>query len=204
MAATIEFFFDFGSPTAYMAYTQLPSIAERTGASLVYRPVLLGGVFKATGNASPATVSAKGAYMGRDLARSAAKLGVDYAPNPHFPVNTLAIMRGAIAAQHEGEFQPYLNAMYRAMWTEERNMQEFEEIAAVLGTIGLDPARYGTLVQEQVIKDELKDNTEEAVSRGVFGAPTMFVGSEMFFGHDRLAWVEELAGAGDIPPTWTA
>ncbi|MEE1543624.1 MAG: DsbA family protein, partial [Alphaproteobacteria bacterium] len=93
---------------------------------------------------------------------------------------------------------------YRAMWTEGRNMQEFEEIAAVLSTIGLDPTRYSTLVQEQVIKDELKANTEEAVSRGVFGAPTMFVGSEMFFGHDRLAWVEELAGAGDIPPTWTA
>lgn len=204
MTATIEFFFDFGSPTAYMAHTQLPGIAERTGASLVYRPFLLGGVFKAIGSTSPAAVPAKGAYMGRDIARSAVKLGVDYAFNPHFPVNTLAIMRGAVAAQHEGEFEPYLDAMYRAVWVDGRNMGEIEEIGAVLVAAGLDPARYGARVQEQAVKDELKANTEEAVARGVFGAPTMFVGDEMFFGHDRLTWVEELAGAGDTPPVWAA
>lgn len=204
MAVTIELFFDFGSPTAYLAHTQLPGIAARTGAELAHRPMLLGGVFKATGNASPVAVPAKSKYMGRDIARCARRLGVEYASNPHFPVMTLGIMRGAVAAQREGELEPYANAMFRAMWVEGRDMGRAEEIAAVIAAAGLDAARYGTLIQDQSIKEALKANTEEAVARGVFGAPTVFVGGEMFFGHDRLAFVEELAGAGDTPPAWVA
>jgi len=203
MPHAIEFFFDIGSPTAYLAHTQLPAIARRAGADLIYRPMLLGGVFKATGNQTPMAIPAKGAYMVRDIARAARRFGVPLQSNPHFPVNTLAVMRGAVAAEREGDLAAYVAAMYRAMWVEARDLADPGEIAAVLAAAGLDPARYATLIQDQAVKDALKAATEAAVARGIFGAPTMFVAGEMFFGHDRLDQVAELAAAEDLPD-WAA
>ena len=190
MRKTIEFFFDFGSPTAYLAHTQLPAIAERSGAELVYRPMLLGGVFQATGNTTPAAIPAKGKYLGRDIARCAKRYGEPYSANPHFPVKTLNVMRGAVAAQQDGELKAYMEAVYRAVWVDQKNTTDPDVFAEVLTTAGLDAGKFAERIQDPAIKDVLKSNTQEAVERGVFGAPTMFVGDEMFFGQDRLDYVE--------------
>jgi 2-hydroxychromene-2-carboxylate isomerase len=188
---TIEFFFDYGSPTAYLAYTQLPGIAQRTGAKIVHRPMLLGGVFKATGNHSPVTIPAKGAWIAKDLPRFAARYGVPFAHNPYFPINTLNLMRGAIAADREGRLVPYSDAIYRAMWADKRNMEDPIVIGGVLRDAGFDPAAMMAAISTAEVKDRLRHNTEEAIARGVFGAPTCFVGDAMFFGQDRLDFVEE-------------
>ena len=195
MSKTIEYFFDFGSPTAYLAHTQLSAIAERSGAELVYRPMLLGGVFQATGNTTPAAIPAKGKYMGRDIARCAARYGEPYHSNPHFPVNTLNVMRGAVAAQQDGVLKSYMDAVYRAVWVDQKNTADPEVFAQVLVTAGLDAENFAERIQDPAIKDGLKSNTQEAVERGVFGAPTMFVGEEMFFGQDRLDYVEAEAAS---------
>ena len=189
----IEFFFDYGSPASYLAYTQMPRIAQRTGATIVYRPFLLGGVFKATGNRSPIEIPPKGAWMMGDLARFAKRYGVPYVRNPHFPINTLNLMRGAIAAENEGRLIPYSDAIFRAVWADQRNMEDPIVIAAVLREAGFDPAAMMAAIGTAQVKDRLRANTEEAVSRGVFGAPTFFVGKELFFGQDRLDFVEEEA-----------
>ena len=188
-------FFDFGSPTAYLAHTQLSAIAERSGAELVYRPMLLGGVFQATGNTTPAAIPAKGKYMGRDIARCAARYGEPYHSNPHFPVNTLNVMRGAVAAQQDGVLKSYMDAVYRAVWVDQKNTADPEVFAEVLVIAGLDAENFAERIQDPAIKDGLKSNTQEAVERGVFGAPTMFVGEEMFFGQDRLDYVEAEAAS---------
>ena len=195
MSKTIEYFFDFGSPSAYLAHTQLSAIAERSGAELVYRPMLLGGVFQATGNTTPAAIPAKGKYMGRDIARCAARYGEPYHSNPHFPVNTLNVMRGAVAAQQDGVLKSYMDAVYRAVWVDQKNTADPEVFAEVLVTAGLDAENFAERIQDPAIKDGLKSNTQEAVERGVFGAPTMFVGEEMFFGQDRLDYVEAEAAS---------
>jgi len=191
MGKTVEFYFDFGSPTAYLAHTQLPAIAERTGSRLEYRPMLLGGVFQATGNTTPAAMPAKADYMNRDIPRCAQHHGVPYQSNPHFPVNTLHIMRGAIAAQDDGELKPYMDAVYRAMWVNQKDMSQPEVIAEVLKSAGMDVDKFVARTQELSVKEKLKTETAAAVERGVFGAPTMFVGDEMYFGHDRLDYVEK-------------
>ncbi len=194
---TVEFFFDFGSPTTYLAHTQLPRLARESGARLVYRPMLLGGVFKATGNASPVTVPAKGRWMGQDIARWAARYGVPFAFNPHFPVNTLTLMRGAVGLQMRQPeiFERYLDAVFDAMWVQPRNLGDAGEIAAVLRPLGMDPETFVALVGDAQVKAALVAHTEEAVARGVFGAPTCFVGDQMHFGQDRLDFVREaLAG----------
>jgi 2-hydroxychromene-2-carboxylate isomerase len=190
---TVEFFFDFGSPTTYLACTQLPRIARETGARLVWRPMLLGGVFKATGNASPVTVPAKGRWMAGDIARWAARWGVPFAFNPHFPINTLTLMRGAVGLQlrQPEAFARYVDAVFDALWVHPRNLGDAAELAAVLVQAGLDPAAFMALVGDAEVKAALVANTEEAVARGVFGAPTCFVGDEMFFGQDRLDFVRE-------------
>ena len=193
---TVEFFFDFGSPTTYLAYTQLPRIARETGATLMYRPMLLGGVFKATGNASPVTVPAKGRWMGGDIARWAQRWGVPFAFNPHFPINTLTLMRGAVGLQmrQPADFERYVEAVFKAMWVQPRNLGDAGELGAVLTQAGLDAAAFGALVADPEVKAALVGNTEEAVARGVFGAPTCFVGGEMHFGQDRLDFVREALG----------
>jgi 2-hydroxychromene-2-carboxylate isomerase len=193
MAKTVEFYFDFGSPASYLAWTQLPGIAAACDAVLVYRPVLLGGIHKATNNASPAAIPAKGAWMQVDLARFARRYGVQFAYNPSFPINTLMLMRGATGAQMRDEslFLRYLDVAFRAMWAAPRNMGDLPTVRAVFEEAGFDSSFLFQLIDDPAVKEKLKRDTEAAVARGLFGAPTMFVGDEMFFGQDRLDFVRE-------------
>lgn len=190
---TIEFYFDFGSPAAYLAATQLPKLAADTGAGLVWKPMLLGGVFQATGNHSPAEIKPKGPYMTTDLKRFARRYGVPFAHNPHFPINTLLLMRGATALQLQQpeRFGDYVKAVYAAMWVDGRDMNDPAKVGAVLQAAGFDAAAVLAMASAQATKDRLKAVTQEAVDRGVFGAPTMFVDGEMFWGQDRLDFVRE-------------
>jgi 2-hydroxychromene-2-carboxylate isomerase len=190
MARTLEFYFDYGSPYSYLADTQVEAIAQRTGATLVRKPMLLGGVFKATGNHSPAELPQKSAWSGFDMPMWARHYGVPFQRNPFFPVNTLALMRGAAAAQLDGLFERYHPAVFKAMWVEGRNLNDMKEVVAVLTAAGLDAGKFGARIQDQDVKDRLKATTDEAVARGVFGAPTCFVDKMMFFGNDRLPFVE--------------
>jgi 2-hydroxychromene-2-carboxylate isomerase len=189
---TLDGGFDFGSPTTYLAWTQLPTIAAECGATIDWRPMLLGGVFKATGNASPVTVPAKGRWMTGDIARWAERYGVPFTFNPHFPINTLTLMRGAVGVQlrRPEDFARYVETIFRAMWVEPRNLGEPEVLAQTLAAAGFD-AGFTDIVADPEVKAALVANTEEAVRRGVFGAPTMFVGGQMFFGQDRLEFVRE-------------
>lgn len=197
MTKTVEFYFDFGSPAAYLAATQLPHVCADTGAELVWKPMLLGGVFQATGNHSPAEIAPKGSYMTTDLQRFAKRYGVPFVHNPHFPINTLLLMRGATGVQMEqpARFAAYVDAIYHAMWVEPRNLNDPAEVGAVLQAAGFDPAALLAAAGQQEVKDRLKAVTQEAVARGVFGAPTMFVGSDMFWGQDRLDFVREALAA---------
>jgi 2-hydroxychromene-2-carboxylate isomerase len=190
---SVEFFFDVGSPTTYLAWTQLPAICAQAGATLVYRPTLLGGVFQATGNASPAAVAAKGRYMNDDMARFARRYGVPLATNPHFPINTLTLMRGAAGVQLRmpARFDDYLRGVFHAMWVEPLNLNDPAVAAKALHRAGFDPAEVLALTADAEVKATLRATTEEAVARGVFGAPTMFVDGTMFFGQDRLDFVRE-------------
>lgn len=190
MARTLEFYFDYGSPYSYLADTQVETIAKRTGAALARKPMLLGGVFKATGNQSPMVIDLKGKWANDDLGMWARFYGVPFQRNPHFPVNTLALMRGAAAAQIDGLFERYHPAMFKAMWVDGRNLNDMAVVGAVLGEAGIDAARMARRIQDQDVKDRLKATTDEAVARGVFGAPTSFVDDLMFFGNDRLPFVE--------------
>jgi 2-hydroxychromene-2-carboxylate isomerase len=193
MSKQVEFFFDVGSPTTYLAWTQLPALCATAGAELEYRPMLLGGVFQATGNASPASVPAKGRYMNDDMARFARRYGVPLAMNPFFPVNTLVLMRGAAGAQLRApaRLPAYLRAVFHAMWVEPQNLNDPAIAAQVLAAAGFDPAEVMGWANDAEVKAALRATTDEAVARGVFGAPTMFVGTEMFFGQDRLDFVRE-------------
>lgn len=191
MSKSVEFFFDFGSPTSYLAWTQLPRIAAEAGAEIVWRPMLLGGVFKATGNQSPVSIPSKGRYMLQDLARFASRYGVALAFNPFFPINTLTLMRGAAGYLDSPHFATYLKAIYEGLWVQRLNLGKPEVIAEVLSAAGLDPAEFQRLVEDEAVKARLKANTEEAIARGVFGAPSFFVGDELHFGQDRLDFVAE-------------
>ena len=191
MSKQVEFFFDFGSPTSYLAWTQLPRIAAAAGAQIVWRPMLLGGVFKATGNQSPVTIPAKGRYMLQDLKRFARRYGVPLAFNPHFPINTLTLMRGAAGYLDTERFQPYVQAIFEALWVQQKNLGQPEVLGEVLGAGGFDPAEFERLVNDEAVKQRLKASTEEAIERGVFGAPTFFVGNQLYFGQDRLDFVAE-------------
>jgi 2-hydroxychromene-2-carboxylate isomerase len=190
MTKTIEFFLDVGSPTTYLAWTQMPAVAQRTGALVINKPFLLGGVFKATGNASPITVPAKGAFVLRDIQRHAQEYGVPFRLNSHFPMNTLMAMRCAAACQSAAELQRYLDLVFRAMWEQGQNIADEAVLRAVLVAGGLDADALLARSQLPEVKQALIQNTEEAVRRGAFGAPTFFVGDELFFGQDRLAMVE--------------
>jgi 2-hydroxychromene-2-carboxylate isomerase len=189
----VEFFFDLGSPASYLAWTQLPGICQCENASLVFRPMLLGGVFRATGNASPAAIPAKGRYAMIDLMRFAQRYGVPLVPNPYFPVNTLMLMRGATGIQTHApqRFQDYLRAIFGALWHDALDLNQPAQVASVLAKTGFDPAQVIAWASDAGIKDTLRSTTDEAVSRGVFGAPTIFVGGDMFFGQDRLDFVRE-------------
>lgn len=192
MTRAVEFLFDVGSPTTYLAYTQLPSIAAAVGARIAWTPMLLGAVFKATGNASPVMVPAKGAYMGADMARFARRYGVPLALNPHFPINTTTIMRGATALlDAEADLRRYLNAVFTAMWEDRRDLGDRAVLAEVMASAGFDPEDLLARAETDAIKARLRANTDGAVARGVFGAPSFFVGDVLFFGQDRLDFVRE-------------
>lgn len=191
MHKQVEFFFDFGSPTSYLAWTQLPQIAARAASQIAWRPMLLGGVFKASGNQSPVAIPAKGRYMLHDLARFAQRYDVPLAFNPYFPINTLHLMRGAVGYLDSADFQSYVKTVFEAIWVQQKNLGNAEVVAEVLRAAGLNPAEFEQLVSAETVKQRLKDNTEEAIRRGVFGAPTFFVDGEMFFGQDRLDFVAE-------------
>jgi 2-hydroxychromene-2-carboxylate isomerase len=193
MSKTVEFFFDLGSPATYLAYTQLPKICEQTDSQLIYKPMLLGGVFKATGNASPATIPAKGRYMFEDLDRYAKRYGVPLKFTADFPINTLMLMRAVTGMQlrHPERFPAFIDCLFHALWVEGRNLNDPATVAAVLMQNGFDPHQVLALTTDEEVKAALKDNTEKAVQRGVFGAPSMFVGDQMFFGQDRLDFILE-------------
>jgi 2-hydroxychromene-2-carboxylate isomerase len=192
----VEFHFDFGSPNAFLAHRVIPAVEQRTGRKFRYVPVLLGGVFKATNNRSPMEafrdIPAKRAYMAKEVERYLARHGIsDFRRNPFFPVNTLAIMRGAVAAAQAGCFDHYVTVMFDNMWSEPKKLDDPEVIEAVLERNGLDAARLLALSQTPEVKQELIRNTEASVARGTFGSPSFFVGEEMFFGKDQLRDAEE-------------
>jgi 2-hydroxychromene-2-carboxylate isomerase len=195
--AKVEFHFDFGSPNAYLAHLVIPEVEQRTGAKFEYVPVLLGGVYKLTGNRSPgeslAGIKNKPDYERLETARFVKRHGITRLQhNPFFPVNTLTIMRGAIAAQRLGVFERYVGEIYRHMWSEPKKLDDPAVLRAALLESGFDAERFGALVQDAEVKARLIDNTERSVARGTFGSPTFFVGDEIFFGKDRLRDVEEM------------
>jgi 2-hydroxychromene-2-carboxylate isomerase len=194
----LEFLFDYGSPFSYLASLQIEGFAKRNEAIARYTPILLGAVLKATGNSSPMTVPAKARYMAIELRRWAARYNVPFKPNPYpFMANTLRLMRGAVAAQQLGYFLLYHRAVYRAVWAEGQNLGDETIFRQVLDRVGVPATRLTTAAEDQSVKDELRRNTERAVERGVFGAPTFFVGSEMFWGNDRFDFIEEVLRKGN-------
>lgn len=195
MRKTVEFLFDFGSPATYLAHKRLPEISGRTGAIFDYQPFLLGAVFKATGNFSPVMVPAKGKWMLADLARWAKRYGTPFNMNPNFPINTLTLMRGAAALKGKPAFERYVDAVFDAIWKDRENMNDAGVVAEVLYAAGLDGAAIAEIANSDGAKAALKASTDRAVERGVFGAPTFFIGEEMHFGQDRLDFVEEAIAA---------
>ena len=196
----VEFHFDFGSPNAYLSHVVIPRIEERTGAHFEYVPILLGGVFKLTNNRSPVEVyngiRNKLPYEHLETQRFIKKHGIEFQFNPFFPVNTLALMRGAVAAQRLGLFGRYVDEVFRHMWAQPKDMDDPAVIGAALQESGFDAAKLMALAQDQSVKDELAANTSRSVERGTFGAPTFFVGDDIYFGKDRLRDVEEAIVAG--------
>jgi 2-hydroxychromene-2-carboxylate isomerase len=191
----VEFHFDFGSPNAYLAHRVIPAIEARTGTKFLYVPVLLGGVFKATGNRSPAEAFAgirnKPEYERLETERFIRRYRIDgFSRNPFFPVNTLQMMRGAVAAEIDGELEPYVNAMFHHMWEAPKKMDEPDVLRDALTASGLDAALIMARMQDPAVKAKLLANTEMSVHRGAFGSPTFFVGDAIYFGKDRLRDVE--------------
>ena len=193
MTKTVDFYFDFGSPAAYLAYTQLSKLAVDTGATVVMKPMLLGGVFQATGNRPPISVPLKGSYLFQDMNRYAKRYGVPLNMNPHFPINTLILMRGdvGLAMRNPGQLAALRDAVFKAIWVDKLNLNEPSVVGAMLTGAGLDPAALMALASDADVKEQLKTLTQAAVDRGIFGAPTFFVGDEMFWGQDRLDFVRE-------------
>lgn len=195
MSKTIDFIFDFGSPNAYLAWKVMPEIVHRTGATLNMIPCLLGGIFKATGNQSPfqafGGVKGKMDYERLEMARFIRKHQLtDFRMNPNFPVNTLTLMRGAVAAEMGGVSEAYLAAGFKAMWEDGQKMDDPDVFVSALNAAGLDGAGLLARTQEAEVKAKLVENTNAAVERGVFGIPSFFVGDEMFFGKERLGQME--------------
>ena len=192
-----QFLFDFGSPNAFLSHEAIPAIEKRTGVKFEYVPVLLGGIFKATNNRSPAEslagIKNKPEFQMVETERFVRRFAVKpYTPNPFFPVNTLNLMRAAVAAQFESVFEKYVDAAFHHMWVEPKKMDDPEVALKALAGSGLDAAKLLARAQEPGVKAKLIENTQAAVERGAFGSPTFFVGKEMFFGTEQLREVEEL------------
>lgn len=206
-ADKVEFLFDFGSPNAYLSHRLIPGIEARTGVRFEYEPVLLGGIFKATGNRSPveafANVRNKPDYDNLEMRRFIARHGIEgYQFNPHFPINTLMLMRGAVASRRLGIFEKYVDDVYRLMWSDPRNLNDQQELVRAFDEAGLPTREILELIQDAGVKQELVESTGRAVERGAFGIPTFFVGSEIFFGKDRLSQVEEAIEAVKAEDWW--
>ena len=195
MSKQVDFYYDYASPTAYLAWTQLPELFKRYDATLNYRPVLLGGIFKATGNSTPVLIEPKGKWLFDDIVRHAEHYGVPYQMNPFFIINSMTMMRGAMWAQNTGVLDSYNKAMYEATWVNGLNTSEPDVIASVMHSAKLDVDAMQQSVKDDAIKAQLIDATGDAVSCGVFGAPTMIVDGELHFGQDRLNWVEQQLAA---------
>jgi 2-hydroxychromene-2-carboxylate isomerase len=192
----VEFQFDFGSPNAYLAEIALPAIEKRTGVKFEYVPVLLGGIYKATNNMSPAEslrgIRNKPEYQALETQRFLRRHNITkFAPNPFFPVNTLMLMRGAVAARFENLFEPYFRAAYHHMWVEPKKMDDLEVFKSAFKSSGIDIDRLTARAPQDDVKKKLIEDTTDAVNRGAFGSPTFFIGEEMFFGKDQLRDVEE-------------
>lgn len=187
----VEFFYDYASTYSYLAHREIEEIAERRGAELVFRPMVLGFVFKATGNSMPAAVPAKAAYMVQDVRRWVRKTGLPFHMPSVFPVNTIRALRGACAALADGTFPAYHHAVMKAYWADDQDIGDAEVLAGIATGAGLDGAALVARCETEAVKAALKKNTDEAVARGVFGAPTFFVGDAMFWGNDRLEFVAE-------------
>ncbi|MGD1926033.1 MAG: 2-hydroxychromene-2-carboxylate isomerase [Paracoccaceae bacterium] len=194
MDKKVEFFFDVISPAAYIAWNVIPKIASTADAELVYRPFFLGGVMKAAGNQPPGTIANKGKWMATDLPRWAALYQIPYKRNEKFPQMTLSHMRGAIAMQGTDQFHPYCDTLFKALHVDNRDIEDQATVIELLTPLGLATPDFMAKISDQAVKDELKANTEEAVERGAFGAPTFFVGENMHFGQDRLFMVAEDLG----------
>ena len=195
-ALKVQFQFDFGSPNAYLAARVIPDIERRTGTKFDYVPVLLGGIYKLTGNSSPADylrgIRNKSEYMALETERFIARHGItNFRRNPFFPVNTLQLMRGAVAAEAEGVFWPYFQAVYHYMWEDPRKMDDPDVAREALISSGIDAGRIVARSQDPAVKNRLMELTQNAVDRGAFGSPTFFVNDEMFFGKDQLRDVED-------------
>ena len=193
MTKSVDFYFDFGSPAAYLAYTQLSRLTSDTGATVVMKPILLGGIFQASGNRPPASVPLKGSYLFKDMSRFARRYGVPLNMNPFFPIITTTLMRMDLGLhlRNDPSLKHFRDTVFQAIWVDERNLNDPVTVGAVLTEAGFDPTALLALASEQTIKDELKTVTLAAVERGVFGAPTFFVGNEMFWGQDRLDFVRD-------------
>lgn len=187
MSKRVEFFYDYLSPFSYLADTRLPEIARRTGAEIAYRPILMGAIMKSVGNAGPLSIPSKAAYNIAEFQRWAKRYGVPAQFSPYFPFNTIRIVRGAIAAQLVGRFAKFHSAAFRAIWEQAQDLSKEEALQRLLNEAQIDPA----LIEGDEIKNRLRANVDEAVERGAFGAPTFFVNGEMFWGNDRLDFVEE-------------
>ena len=192
MAKTFEFFFDYASATAPLALPLIAAIEQRTGAEAVFRPMFLGGVMQATGNKPPGTVPAKGKYMARDIQRCAAHVGIPFYMNPAFAVNTLGALRATIGSEDKREQRRFATACFTESWSvpQPLNLGDPAHLAQMCEKHGFDTAKIAAMATDPANKDKLKAQTEEAIERGVFGAPSFFVDGDLFFGHDRLDYVE--------------
>lgn len=193
---TLEFFFDLSSPYSYLAATQVEAVCERTGARLQWKPMVLGAVFKAVSNTMPAAVVPKAQYMLKDLARWAAHYGVPFRMSSRFPVNSLKAMRLIVAAEPSEKNAALALALFRAVWVDDRDVTSQDELRAIAGEVGLDGSALLAAVETQEVKDKLRGYTDQAIARGVFGAPALIVGSELFWGNDRLHFVEDALRSG--------
>jgi len=190
MTKTVTFCFDFGSPYSYLAYNYLSPIKE-TGAQIDLKPVLLGGIFKATGNQPPATVQKKGEYMFKDIQRWSNKLDISFKMNPYFPILTVPHMRGAILAQKKDILEDYMQSMFDSMWLKGLNLNDQEILTQVASESGIDPNDFAEGISSDEIKDELRANTQFAIDKGAFGVPTYFLENEMFWGIDSIKFLLE-------------